>query len=224
MARWITPAVRTIADTSSLIPQTESVALPRVEGIDQDFGLRVSAGNKALYRRLLGKFAISSAGFGEQFQKARQDADATAAIRSAHSLKGSAANLGIKGVESRALQLELACKTQADAATIDRLLQDVLAELTPVLAGLQALPNNEFAQAASVQMDGLARSALWQQLRDELTDDDSQAQDTLRRYLSAIKPLPPHLARLAGLVENFEFRAALALLDSTTELTQQQSG
>jgi HPt (histidine-containing phosphotransfer) domain-containing protein len=64
-------------------------------------------------------------------------------IRCAHSLKGGAANLGIKGVESRALQLELACKTQADAATIDRLLQDVLAELTPILAGLQALPNNE---------------------------------------------------------------------------------
>ena len=64
----------------------------------QDFGLRVSAGNKALYRRLLGKFASSSAGFGEQFQKTRQDADATAAIRCAHSLKGSAANMGLKGV------------------------------------------------------------------------------------------------------------------------------
>jgi CheY-like chemotaxis protein len=62
MAHWITPAVRTVADTSSPMPQTESVALPRVEGIDQDFGLRVSAGNKALYRRLLGKFAISRAG------------------------------------------------------------------------------------------------------------------------------------------------------------------
>jgi hypothetical protein len=70
----------------------------------------------------------------------------------------------------------------------------------------------------------MARRALWQQLRNELADDDSQAQDNLRRYLLAIKPLPLHLMRLAGLVENFEFRAALALLNSTPELTQQQSG
>ncbi len=123
-----------------------------------------------------------------RIDKALQDTDTTVAIRSAHSLKGSAANLGIKGVESRALQLELACKNQADAATINDLLQNVIAELNPVIEALQALPHNEFAQVAMVQMDALTRAALLQQLRDELADDNSQAQDTMLRYLSLINP------------------------------------
>jgi HPt (histidine-containing phosphotransfer) domain-containing protein len=137
-------------------------------------------------------------------------------MRCAHSLKGSAANLGIKRVESRALQLELACNNSAGAATIDELLQKVSAELIPVISALQALPMYDFAHAAQAKVESLPAFALLKQLRDEWADDDSQAQDTKRRYLSVVGPLPGQLAKL---VENFEFKSALELLNSAPQLS-----
>jgi CheY-like chemotaxis protein len=214
MARWIRPTVRSVADRAAPKPQTESVTLPRIDGIDQAFGLRVSGGNKALYRRLLGKFATGNADFERAFQMALQDADRDAAMRCAHSLKGSAANLGIKGVETRALELELACKDVPDSLHIDALLQKVVAELAPVITALQDLASADLTQPAPLQADTQTGTALLLQLLDELADDDAQAQDTMRQLLATGTPLQQGLQELPALIENFEFKSALELLDS----------
>ena len=100
-------------------------------------------GNQALYTKLLKMFRQGQADFGSRFnadlQNPDRDAGLKAALLNAHSLLGSAANLGIKWVAAAAAPLELACQEKAPQARLEVLRDQVLLELAPVLAGLQQL-------------------------------------------------------------------------------------
>lgn len=75
--------------------------------------------------------------------------DPTAAQRLAHTLRGTAATVGAKGVQDAAERLELACNQRASEAQLDELLGQVLAELQPVLDGLQSLAGEDVPSVAS---------------------------------------------------------------------------
>ncbi len=105
-------------------------------GLDQVAGLRICNGNRDLYTKLLTMFHQGQADFCQRFDAAKLDADPQAAQRCAHSLKGSAANIGAKAVAAIAAELEQACKVQASPTIIDALRDKVGAELKTVLSGL----------------------------------------------------------------------------------------
>ena len=115
-------------------PAGEALELP---GLDVQAGLKVTSGDLEFYYRLLRKFRKRYAGFEQEFARARADSDPQVAIRAAHSLKGVASNIGAGRLQTEALALEKACKSQAP--DIDKALQATLQELHKVLAGLEPL-------------------------------------------------------------------------------------
>ena len=148
LARWIAARALQAARTegrqiSAPGDSTPAVAGWVLPGIDQLAGLRVCNGNEVLYTKLLKMFRQGQADFGSRFSAGMQDADRDAGMKAAllhaHSLRGSAANLGAKSVAGAAAALEQACKENAPQAHLEALRDQVLLELAPLLAALQQL-------------------------------------------------------------------------------------
>lgn len=134
MARWIKP--RRGEPQSPAPKQAASVEMASLPGIDHAAGLRTCGGNASLYRRLLHLFLQSNAHFEPSFRQAAQGGDPSAAYRMAHTLRGSAANIGATDVAAAAGELQQACKEGAPPVEVDCLLGKVTKALAPVLEGL----------------------------------------------------------------------------------------
>jgi PAS domain S-box-containing protein len=220
LSHWITPAAShpaTVGATATTAPVTSAADddLPALPGIDIQAGLATTMNKRSLYLRMLVKFRDSQGRFAELFAAARADADADAATRAAHTLKGTAGNIGARGVRAAAGALEHACKEQHPAAEIDALLATTLAELAPVIAGLQQIGESTAAAApAAAALSDAAREAAFEQLRTLLEESDSAAADVLNELLDKVAgtSLADALKPVARAIEDFDFDAALAAL------------
>ena len=191
--------------------------LPDLPGIDVKAGLATTMNNAQLYTRLLLKFRDSQGNFAALFAAARQDQDTTAPARAAHTLKGTAGNIGAKGVQAAAAALEHACLAGDHPGDLDALLSSTLQALDPVLAGLRQLdakvtPSGHQADAPKVNQAQL--DAALQRLIGLLKDSDSDASDAVDAVQELVHgtPLAAKLKRVANAVANFDFDAALAEL------------
>jgi len=141
LAKWIKPprkAGGSPDDTGGGKPQElGNTPLPPLPGIDVAAGLSTTLNDPKLYRRLLGKFRDSQREFAARFAAARAGSDTTAPMREAHTLKGTAGNIGAKGVQAAAGLLERECEG-GSPDRLDELLANTMKELEPVLAGIDA--------------------------------------------------------------------------------------
>jgi signal transduction histidine kinase/DNA-binding response OmpR family regulator/HPt (histidine-containing phosphotransfer) domain-containing protein/tetratricopeptide (TPR) repeat protein len=229
LAHWIKPktpkppttrtleAIITIADSASGTGAAAHLTgLPKLPGIDLRAGMATTLDNQSLYLRMLLKFRDSLAGFAEMFAKARTDADRSTAERCAHTLKGTAGNVGARRVQEAAGQLEQACKEQAPDGQIDHLLKQVQAELAPVMAGLQQLnaPEKVVSAATNAAVDTQKLSALSSQLRALLQEGDSQAFDLCRDNKDMFyAAYPDHWQLVSDSLNDFDFESALEVLN-----------
>jgi HPt (histidine-containing phosphotransfer) domain-containing protein len=207
---------------------SQPAALASLPGIDVKAGLTTTMENEKLYTRLLTKFRDSQGNFAELFAAAQQDADPTAAARAAHTLKGTAGNIGAKGVQAAAAALEHALINKAQPERIAKLLQHALSELAPVIAGLQAIgaaPVSTSASAASTNSSAGAApapavnqaqiQAALVRLTALLKDSDADAGEAVDELLELAQgtQLAFTLKRVAAAVADFDFDAALAQLE-----------
>jgi len=217
LARWIHPASAPAAPVASVAAEAGGGApdsLPPLPGIDVQAGLATTMGNAKLYRRLLVKFRDSQGDFAELFRLARQDADATAPARAAHTLKGTAGNIGARGVQAAAEQLELACKEGLMQDEIDLRLTAALGELAPVIAGLAAVTGEAVPAGATAGGDaGRLRQGM-ARLQALLEESDTEAGDFVEQLLQQAQgsPLAGPLKQVANAVADYDFDGALAKL------------
>ncbi|RDI99151.1 response regulator [Dyella solisilvae] len=134
MARWITPS-QSRGEAKASDPGQE-LDLP---GIDQRSGVARCANDMSLYLRVLSLFLQSTTDFDQSFHAAEADADTGAPRRMAHTLRGSAANIGADAVAVVASALEDACESNAPRERIEELLAKVMEALHPVREGLAKL-------------------------------------------------------------------------------------
>jgi CheY-like chemotaxis protein len=193
--------------------------LPPLPGIDIKAGMATCTNKESLYLRMLGKFRDSQGNFAELFAAARLDADPVAPTRCAHTLKGTAGNIGAKGVQAAAAELEHACQEGKPAEEIDALLQKALAELTPVIDGLSKVGASGTAPVVvAPAMPEAELNAALAKLKHLLEESDSEAGDLLSDLLDKLKgtPLATKLKPVAAAIEGFDFDAALERLAEVT--------
>jgi len=221
LAKWIRPAHQGSVTPGPVPGSTAVQPLPAsLPGIDLDAGLATSMGRVELYRRLLERFRAGQQQFRTDFKEAQRSTDASAATRVAHSLRGSAGNIGARSLAAAAAALELACKAGTNEAMVAQCLMEVEQELGPVLLGLAALNT---APSSASSMDTPASTAIPPQaaslllrLRTLLADSDTAALDALGELedLAQGHPLAQQLRRISLEVERFDFDAALTALDA----------
>lgn len=217
MAKWITPAKP--ENTVAAQPQEEAETkfeLTEVAGLDTRLGLLTTAQNEKLYRKLLIKFREGYSDFKAMFDAALASEDAIAAERTAHTLKGVAANIGALAVQAKAAELEQACKTQQSQQTLTALLQAVVAEIDIVLQGLTTIDSPATASTEPTQeVDQQAIHERLKQLRDLLMDDDTAAKDLVDE-LDGMSLPPAQRASINTIykaINDYDFEMALEELN-----------
>src|SRR6201987_599623 len=116
LMRWGKPRPRQATESQAppiparTTPADRADELPEIVGINLDDGLKRVAGNRRLYRDLLGQFVARQANTAAQISAALESEDLKLAERIAHTVKGVAGNIGITQGESAAQQLEKAIR------------------------------------------------------------------------------------------------------------------
>lgn len=215
LARWIKPhAGRQSVAAVVTVPEAPDLLPAGLEGIDLAAGLATCMGKRELYLRLLRKFHAAQTSFAWQFQAALADPDATAAARLAHSLRGTAGNIGAKAVAQAAAELEKACRAGESGELVQARLAEVEQRLAPVLAGLARLGESVPVPGAQVRQSGADLQGRLARLKRLLAESDTAAVDMLDdlRGLSLEQDLAKRLSLVAQQVERFDFDRALELL------------
>ena len=228
ISRWVRPFAGAMTQPVTLAAPSSVPALPRplpplMPGISVTRGLATANNNEALYRRLLVRFRDGQAGFAEQFAAAQQDADPTAVQRLAHTLKGTAGNVGAIAVEGAAADLEMACQAGRSPTEMQIMLTAVLNALGPVLEGLAHLdtPAPSGAPPPPAVPDEAAREHMQQslvRLGELLSQGDADAPDLADELLEAATDpaLKASLRRVVAALGDFDFDAALLALQPET--------
>ncbi|WP_081413141.1 PAS domain S-box protein [Chitinilyticum aquatile] len=221
IVRWVRPAHGAAADVAPAAARAASLAtpqtvLPDLPGIDVAAGLETTMNNTHLYSRLLLKFRDTQGAFAQLFAAASAEADPSAPARAAHTLKGTAGNIGARALQAAAARLEQVCANGGDSAMVGAALEKVLAELEPVMAGLAALESGEKALQANPLADDAALHEKLLALRPLLEASDTAVADVMDLLLSDYSGhfSASGLKKLAEAVENFDYDMALEVLDS----------
>ena len=174
LAKWIHPRPGRGTPAAEVAPaRATTTSLPAsLPGIDLHAGLATCMGKTDLYLRLLGKFHASQQGFAAEFHAARNQADSSAPARLAHTLRGTAGNIGASALAQAAGALEQACLEGASEQDLAERLTTVEQHLTPLLAGLSSL--NE-APAVDAPPPGSEWHTQLAHVRDLLAESDAQA-------------------------------------------------
>jgi two-component system sensor histidine kinase/response regulator len=139
LAHWIQPTSSREQTAPISDRDIESgLPFPPMAGINQRVGLE-NVENVELYHRLLLRFRDRYPDFESQFRAEQASDDPAAATRYAHSLKSTAALLGMEAVHNAARQLENSCRESKPPEIINHHVQAVKETLEPVLSALKRL-------------------------------------------------------------------------------------
>jgi two-component system sensor histidine kinase/response regulator len=190
--------------------------IPAVEGLDSAEGLLRVAGNRKLYLKLLRQFCVQQAEAPAQIAAQLKEGDRATAERTAHTVKGVAANLGAKAVQAAAGELEKALHGAADAAGLEPLRQRFAAALTPFLGRLRAALGEEAALAAApaTAIDPAQLKLLVAQMTKHLAEFDAAAAECLEANRGAFASLfsAEEFGKFEQQVQGYAFDEAQAQL------------
>ena len=227
LTHWARPKqqpANAVASTGEQTPdQMPDSALEHIPGLDVATALRLARGRKALYVKLLRKYAADQQDFVAQLDSALERGDRAGAVRLAHTLKGVSAQVGAQTVRALAEVLERAIqegepapvfdslKSQI-AETLDRLLPAINKYLTLETSGADSRPKTDEA------IDERQFIEVSKRLMEQLRSADFAACHTLEQQGKLLlQGLGTHYAGIESLVEAFEFDQAAKALQSALE-------
>ncbi|MDS4068650.1 MAG: PAS domain S-box protein [Candidatus Competibacter sp.] len=189
----------------------EQRRLSAIPGLDLARGLAVVRGKLPLYRRLLVLFVDHHGDELERLRERLRAGNLAEVQFLAHTLKGSAGNLGATRVQAAAETLHAAIRRDAGRDDIDLCLQTLEAELPPLLDGIrEALPGGDPAPVAA---DPTRLAALLARL-DPLLETGDIAASTLAQAEAPLlrAGLGPSGDALLRQIAAFDYEAALTTL------------
>ncbi|MBF0214976.1 MAG: response regulator, partial [Magnetococcales bacterium] len=224
LARWITPSGMVAPETTPAPVSVPVVGgsgggaeeIPRgIEGLDVESGLKRMVGKRGLYLSMLRKFVAGQQEAPELIRQALAAGDRETAERLAHTLKGTAGNIGAGVIQAGAARLERAIRENrcADAAFQDELSETERLLDALIAALVVALPEEPRAQSAvkevpAVNWERFAETVM--QLGRYLAEDNSEATDLWEEHLESFRvALPDHWQQIAEDIQGFDFESAL---------------
>ena len=194
----------------------DHIEIPAIRGLDTGAGLFTVQNNKQTYSKMLLQFAEIFRDFDLQFDNARKDPDSSAAFRTAHSLKGSAGNIGAGELMDAAAALEKACRKNSSKRDIDKNLKSVNELIQPLISGIDDFYESENAADSDSAGDSPLDTEVLEKMKRLLDDDDAEAASFLTEFTSAAgkKQYSPSFKKFIKHVENYDFEEALKILNS----------
>ena len=202
LARWLGGK----AGSVTAAPVADDEHLPEVTGVDAADGLRRVGGNRRLYRDLLRQFAHKQSDAAARVAAALHKKDSGAAERIAHSVKGVAGNLGVRGLYDLAGNLEKALRSRK---AVKVALSAFEAELARTTAALKEAVAPAAAPALPGDVENGARHAA--KLASMLEASNAKATDYFDAHQAAIRAMFSNgeSAAFERALGNFDFEVAL---------------
>lgn len=213
IARWVHPAHPVALTVSPVNDGERAPPELRLPGVNTAAGLAVTQGDRALYARLLRKFREANLEFPARFEAAQADRDPSAAERLAHSLKGTAGNIGAHEIQSAAADLETACRRD-DAVLAATSIERIRRLLAPLLDAIERLPAEELPRPATSGFERVAALGTAQRLAASLAANDSRATDEASQLAGLLQgsPLQSAAKEVLAAIEGYDFDDAAARL------------
>ncbi|MBI4891644.1 MAG: response regulator, partial [Acidobacteria bacterium] len=213
IGRWSKPLPAAPSERQAAPPGDE---LPSIAGVDVEDGLRRVAGSRRLYRSLLEQFAGKQAGSAEEIAAAFNSGDLLLAERLAHTLKGVAGNIGMRGVQDRAAALEKSIKERRPAMHGD--LEQLRSVLEPQISAIREALERSVARggdAVKAEFDPVAATSAAMRLRELLLANDGDSAEAAQALAAALgSQVDASLAKsLDAAIAEFDFESALRRLD-----------
>ena len=214
LMRWVRPQPKSAPESQAPAKKTgDEVLLPEITGINLVDGLKRVAGNRRLYRDLLGQFADKQGDAAAQISAALKGGDQKLAERIAHTVKGVAGNIGITGVQTAAQRLEKAIREGHDS--VPALLDEFATTLGNQVHAIEhAMLASAPAEARSSPFNPEAASGAIARLRVLLEASDGDTEEAFRSLQDAVSGAvaKTQLDALKASINDFDFEAALAKL------------
>ena len=197
------------ADTSRTL-----AAMRAVPGLDVDFGLRLLGGNASEYSRLLHEFAERHGNAAVVCQSLLASSRRDEATALAHTIKGSAATLGLTRVALAAGQLNQSLRHGATDAEVAPLLASWAVELSTAMAAIVAVPGPvDLVPIEAVDVDPERVTSLLANLAALLEVGDFGAGAVIDGEFALLSAaLGPDATRLRDKVRAFDFAAASSIV------------
>ncbi|MDP1652881.1 MAG: response regulator, partial [Rhodocyclaceae bacterium] len=186
--------------------------LAAIPGLDAERGLEMLNGKHAVYLRLLRLFAADHGDDMARLRERLAGGDEETARRIAHTLKGTAGNLGATEVQRMATTLDAAMKKGLDPARIEVLAEALESELKRLAAAIFAgLP--EATSAVPAEVDWAVVRRVLDELEPLLAASRMQASDLFEENTALLKAaLGPLGVELEQRIEHFHYPEALETL------------
>jgi two-component system, sensor histidine kinase and response regulator len=220
MVKWITPSVlKGQEPVYDKYVHEEIINIPLLKNIDIEAGLTICDQSKIFYQKMLFLFLNKNAHFIDEFKSALNAGDWSLAKRLAHTLKGSAGNIGAHQLQSAAQELETSCSQKGEEAIIKEHLISVEDELSEVLKSLKQYQQEikkqtrEDKQTQSINKAEI--SIILSELKTLIEEDDIMVIDIMERLE---KILPANVRnegyqQLLDAVNQFDLDMALEKLN-----------
>ena len=222
IAKWVQPAQREVPEKVVLAVSADGAdagdTLPTIAGLDVQAGMRRVGNRMNSYLKLLAMFANNQQNAVTTIRQAFKDGDHPLAIRSAHTLKGTAGTVGADRLYALAIELEARLKDNPSSE--DDLRLDLAAnELSQVIANINNLLQSQQATVSNNgSSDGDANlQPRLIELMDLLTQYNAEAMDLLDAIIAdgvADEGIKSALNGVRVLVGNFDFEGAGEQLES----------
>jgi PAS domain S-box-containing protein len=219
MKKWIHPQADNqvpFVDTVEGAPiEAPKYDLEQLVGIDVTSGLKRTQGNLTLYVKLLKRFQQSMSDFEHRFN---HEQNLPSLERMAHTLKGTAGNIGADELQQAAQVLEDSCEDDMTASHRQVNLAKVIEKLNPVLNSLASTLDSETATApTSHQLSQEELSRHLEHLKKLIEDYDTEAINILNELLNSINDveLQKPLREIESLINEYDFEAALKAFEET---------
>ncbi|MBF0129732.1 MAG: PocR ligand-binding domain-containing protein, partial [Alphaproteobacteria bacterium] len=211
LLKWVRPRDGASAPPERTPGPEEDTPVPTgVPGLDSAVGLRRVLGKKRLYLDMLRKFVAGQAGIVADIRAALDGGDLKTAERMAHTLKGTAGNIGAVAIQGAAAEVEAAIREGRDGV---RFMLDTLAPRLEELTGHLAAHVPMAGPAAPTVVDAEKLTQVCGRLRTLLEESDSEAEEMVDANCDLLKAaFPDRHDAMAGHIRNFDFDAALVLL------------
>lgn len=169
----------------------ETEIIPYLYGIDSSIGLQYTAGNHAVYRKILQKFAVNHALSMNEISEAFDANDFYKVYHLVHTLKGLTGSLGAQQLQGHLQRLEEALDIYrpniANIPHIDACITMAAQEMAKMIASINnTLTNDEPLIACQAILPNIEIRQQLSQLLDKLQAFDSDADQQLDRILAAI--------------------------------------
>ena len=226
LATWIKPGNREIPESWQPAQQNNdtrrehptSLILP---GFDTKGALARVGGKTDIYQKILKKVLESEKDVVQRLQESLSREDHDTAIRTAHTLKGVAGNIGALSLQTAAKSVESAIKKNEPSA-IETAITELQLCLSDAFGIIQTvlLPNNQKKDTIGMDLKSIVPTL--NLLKNQIENFDSSATETCDILLKMLQepPFNEQVTCLAKTLDVYDFESAHQLADELLTLIQ----